>query len=462
MRLRLVLSYILVVLVAIASVLLLARQGAASEVRMFMGGSMMGLDQLAADLEAYYQATGAWQGAEALIESARMGHGNGMMGGAGPRLRLADARGNVIADTLGIPRGRLSTGDRQAAIQLHGSRGVIAGYLVAEGGGGSETALLQRLVRAGLIAAAISLALSIILSLVLSYGMLQPIQALTQAAARMSGGDLSQRVKPRGGDELGTLGKAFNQMAVSLQRAENNRRAMTADIAHELRTPIAIQRAHLEALQDGVYPLTMENLAPVLEQTDLLTRLVEDLRTLALADSGELRLEISPTDLPGLVRRVVDRFYPEAESRQVELAVKNTAGVLEPLPLDPDRLEQILNNLVSNALRYTPDGGRIEVEIACEAAWAELRVADSGPGISEEALSKVFERFYRADPARSRAGGSTGLGLAIARQLALAHGGDLSAANRPGGGALFTLRLPARRPGEAKSAPAVMKPGQSA
>lgn len=448
MRPRLVFSYMLVVVVAIASVLLLARQGAASEVRMFMGGSVMGLEQIIKDLEDYYQSTGSWQGAEALLETARMGQGrgNGMMGGGGGlRLRLADARGNVVVDTRGSPQGKFSIAERQAATRLNDSEGAVTGYLLAEGSGGSETALLERLVRAGLIAAGISLALAIILSLVLSYGMLQPVEALTRAAARMSAGDLSQRVQPRGRDEMATLAQAFNKMAESLQRAENNRRAMTADIAHELRTPIAIQRAHLEALQDGVYPLTVENLAPILEQTSLLTRLVEDLRTLALADSGELRLEIVPTDLAALVRRVVDRFSPEAEGRLVDLSVKNNAGALEPVPLDPGRLEQILNNLVSNALRHTPEGGWVEVEIARESGWVDLRVADNGPGIPEEALPRLFERFYRADTARSRTDGGTGLGLSIARQLALAHGGDLLAANRVGGGALFTLRLPLRR-----------------
>ena len=156
--------------------------------------------------------------------------------------------------------------------------------------------------------------------------------------------DLSQRVQASGKDELGTLGRAFNHMAASLQRGEQNRRAMTADIAHELRTPIAIQRAHLEAFQDGVYPLTLENLQPVLEQTELLTRLVEDLRTLALADAGELHMELAPTDLAALVKRVTERFRPEAEIA----------------PGQPGTKREYPGRAGSYPARCRPDGANIE------------------------------------------------------------------------------------------------------
>jgi signal transduction histidine kinase len=234
-------------------------------------------------------------------------------------------------------------------------------------------------------------------------------------------------------------------MAESLERAEQSRRAMTADIAHELRNPLAVQRANLEAMQDGVYPLTAEGLEPVLEQNRLLTRLVEDLRTLALADAGQLALERTSTDIVGLVRRVVERFNPTASARQVSLRLDFPEAALLPLPLDPLRVEQILGNLLSNALRYTPDGGQISLSLAATPGGATLSVRDSGPGIPPEALPHLFERFYRADKARSREGGGSGLGLAIARQLAEAHGGTLTAANHPQGGALFLLNLPGDR-----------------
>lgn len=446
MRIRLILSFALVVLVTIATVLLLTRQGAASEVRSFMArGGMMGVDSLADELEAYYQQFGSWQGVQILLEASHFSRGMGpgmMMGGNGPWLRVADSQGNVIADNLNQPSGRLSQAEREAAVALEDQRGQVIGYLAAAGSGvASERELLNRLARAGWIAAGVSGALALLLALLLSEGLLRPVRALTHAAGKLSRGDLSQRVQVHGKDELGQLGASFNQMAGSLEKAEQNRRSMTADIAHELRTPIAVQRANLEALQDGIYPLTVENLQPILDQTELLTRLVEDLRTLALADAGELRLERGPTDLAALVRRVVERFRPEAESRGVTLTGEGLPE-LPPLSLDAHRIEQILNNLFSNALRYTPEGGEVRLSIETRGGFAELRVADTGPGIPPEALPRLFERFYRADPSRSRERGGTGLGLAIARQLALLHGGDLTGANRPEGGAVFTLRLP--------------------
>ena len=271
----------------------------------------------------------------------------------------------------------------------------------------------------------------------------------------MAGGDLTQRVQVKRKDELGTLGEAFNHMAASLQRAEQNRRAMTADIAHELRTPIAIQRAHLEALQDGVYPLTPENLQPVLDQTELLTRLVDDLRTLALADAGELNLEIAALDLSQLVRRVIDRFQPEADMRGIHLKMSDEARGPVMINGDANRIEQIFNNLLSNALRHTPADGQVSLVLQLKEGWVEARLSDTGDGIPAESLPRLFERFFRADKARSREEGGTGLGLAIARQLALAHGGDITAANRPEGGAEFIVRLPV---GSSQAATAAVQP----
>ena len=202
-----------------------------------------------------------------------------------------------------------------------------------------------------------------------------------------------------------------------------------------------MQRANLEAMQDGIYPLTVENLEPVLEQNRLLTRLVEDLRTLALVDAGQLALERTPTDFPALVQRMVDRFIPTASAHQVKLSLELPAAPIAPISLDPLRVEQILGNLLSNALRHTPEGGQINLKLAPVTGGISLSVRDTGVGIPADALPHLFERFYRADKARSREDGGSGLGLTIARQLAEAHGGTLTAANHPDGGAVFTLTL---------------------
>jgi signal transduction histidine kinase len=455
MRLRLFLSFTLIVLISITSVVLIARQGAASQVRAFMfRGGMTGTEDLVNSLEDYYRSNHTWQGVQELL--AMPGRGQGRMRGQGnqttgpmgimnQRIRLADANGQLVFDSNNpSPSGALSSPELALAIPLY-ANGSVVGYLLPEGGFGftqnDQTQLVSRITRAALTAGLIAGGLSLLLSLFLAYRLLRPVRELTQAAGNMAAGDLSQRVQVHSKDELGTLATTFNKMADSLQKAKVSRRAMTADIAHELRNPLAVQRANLEALQDGIYPLTPENLASILEQNQLLTRLVDDLRTLALADEGNLELVITSEDLPALTRRLVERFTPQADAAQIQVCFDQVSHC-PPVPIDSGRVEQILGNLLSNALRHTPSGGKITLELGCDGVQARLSIRDSGPGIPPESLPQIFERFYRADRSRSRAQGGTGLGLAIARQLAQAHHGYLIAHNHPGGGAVFVLTLP--------------------
>jgi signal transduction histidine kinase len=376
----------------------------------------------------------------------------GMGAMMGQRLRLADASGNILLDSGDQnPTGKLSNAERNSALPVEVD-GQVVGILLAEGGVGAnqvaERFLLNRLSTAAITAGLIAGGLALLLALFLTYSLMRPVRALTRAARRLGTGDLSQRVQVTGNDELAVLGSAFNHMADSLQQAQASRRSMTADIAHELRNPLAVQRANLEALQDGVFPLTPQALEPVLEQNLLLTRLVDDLRTLALAEAGQLMLERRPADLAALVERLVERYKPQAAQRQVTLRFDNAlsseagTGALALVEIDPLRVEQILNNLFSNALRFVPLDGEIVIGLARTDAQLQVSVRDSGPGIPAAALPHVFERFYRADRSRSRSEGGSGLGLAIALHLAEAHGGTLLAANHPQGGAVFTLSLP--------------------
>jgi two-component system sensor histidine kinase BaeS len=466
MRTRLILSFVLIVLLSVSLVVVIARYGASNEVQAFMfrgGMNSSTINQMVTSLEAYYSNYQSWQGVESLFNSstgrgpgAGMGAGRGQSQGnagnggmgQGPRMRLADAQGKVLVDTSGSAVGALSQSEIANAIALQ-SNGHTVGYLLPAGAANfsplEERFLVNRLSQAALTAGLIAGGVSLLVALFLAYRLIKPVRALTQAARRMASGDLSQRVAVQGKDELGVLGTTFNQMANSLQKAAESRRAMTADIAHELRTPLAVQRANLEALQDGIYPLTPENLESILEQNQMLTRLVDDLRTLALADAGELRLELVRTDLPRLVQRNVDRFTSQAAAHQVRLHCDLPDGCPAIL-MDALRIEQVLGNLISNALRHTPPGGTIDVQVGCQggasANLVEIEIRDSGEGIPAEALDHLFERFYRADTSRSRTAGGTGLGLAIARQLVEAHGGKLEAANHPQGGAVFKLSLP--------------------
>jgi signal transduction histidine kinase len=446
MRLKLFLSFTLIVLVSVSLVAVIARRGAVNEVHRFMfRGGMVGLSDMATSLENYYHTHGSWNGVQSIFTSAR-GGSNGMGGMMNQRLLLTDGSGSVVADTQGAGIGNTLTSSELAASIPLDVDGKTVGYLFSVSGmgftAGNEQVLLGRLNRGVLLAGLVAGALALVLALGLAYTLLRPVHALTFAAQKLAEGDLTQRVVVHGEDEMATLGHTFNQMADSLQQAEEARRAMTADIAHELRTPLAVQRANLEALQDGVYPLTADNLAPIIEQNHLLTHLVEDLRTLALADAGQIELERTPTDLASLVERMVERFLPQAVSQQVKLVITPAATPLPEVLLDPIRLEQILTNLLSNAMRYTPTGGQVELSLVSTPTTVLVRVHDSGPGIPVESLPYIFGRFYRVDKSRNRSEGGSGLGLAIARQLARAHGGDLTVANHPSGGAVFTLVLP--------------------
>ena len=454
MRLRIFLAFALVVVVSILSVVTLVRLTTQREVTTFMfRGGMSDSSELVNALEDYYQGNQIWEGVEALLNlpgmHGRMGQGAGQQGVAGmvnQRLRLADKDGQLIFDTEDAQAsGQFTQQELSQAITLKNGLRTV-GYLLPESNlalqVGDQTALIRRLDNAARVAALIAGGVSLLLAMLLAYTVLRPVRDLTNAAQSLASGQLSHRVKVSGDDELATLGKAFNQMAESLQQAQQSRRDMTADIAHELRTPLAVQRAHLEAIQDGIYPLTPDSLEAILQQNHTLARLVEDLRTLALADAGQLTLNRAPDDLVALVENVADRFQPQANARQISLLIEPIQTALPPLSIDPVRIEQVITNLVSNALRYTPEGGTIRLSLSQQPGQVHLQIQDSGPGIAAKDLPHIFKRFYRAGQSRSREEGGTGIGLAIARQLAEAHGGWLTASNHPQGGALFTLSLP--------------------
>jgi two-component system sensor histidine kinase BaeS len=286
-------------------------------------------------------------------------------------------------------------------------------------------------------------AVAVVLALLLARRFARPVRAVSAAAARVAGGDLGARAPApaRGNDETASLARHFNAMAESLERQENERRHMIADIAHELRTPIAVMRARLEAIEDGVVPLGPEEVSRLQRQTALLARLVDDLRTLSLADAGRLSLERRRVDLAQIARSVATGFEARAAEAGVRVEVEAPAHL--EASADPDRVSQVVSNLVDNAVRHTPRGGVVRVRLDPAGAEARLEVLDSGPGVPEAALPHVFDRFFRADEGRNRASGGSGLGLAIVRTLVDLHGGRVEAANHPDGGAVFRVTLPA-------------------
>lgn len=273
----------------------------------------------------------------------------------------------------------------------------------------------------------------------LAYQLLRPVRALTEATRRYGQGERNARVAIAGNDELTTMARTFNQVADQLAAEQERQKHLVADIAHELRTPLTVLQGELESMQDGLLEGTPENYGRLVDEVRLLTRLVQDLRLLSLADSGGLSLTMGEVDLATLVNEALLAFGPKADAKGVRLISQAQAMSLEA---DRDRLLQVVYNLLDNALRYTPAGGAIQLTLRREDTWAFLEVCDTGPGVPPEDLSRVFERFYRADRTRSRETGGSGLGLAIVRAIALSHGGQVGVQNRPQGGACFWLRLP--------------------
>ncbi len=284
----------------------------------------------------------------------------------------------------------------------------------------------------------------VLFGVIISRWLSRPLNDLAAAARAIGARNLSRRVKPEGSDEIVAVALAFNEMAESLQQAELLRRNLLADVAHELRTPLSVLQGNLRAILDEVYPLSLEEMARLYDQSRFLSRLVNDLHELAQAEAGQLPLDLQPIDLNALVQSAVNTFRPSAEAKSIALC-SILAEPLPPIRVDSARLRQVLQNLLSNALRHTPAGGSISVVTGLAAGdCVEFAVADTGEGIAPEHLPHVFDRFYRTDPARSRDKGGSGLGLAIARAIVENHHGFIrvNSAGLPGQGTTFTVQLP--------------------
>ena len=317
-------------------------------------------------------------------------------------------------------------------------------FIVRLAGGDSQTAALLWLSTCGLL---------LLLPLTIGWvgrrafrGIAKPLAALMSAANAVAEGDFSVRVPVQGRGEFNQLTSAFNRMVEELALADQRRRNLTADVAHELRTPLQIIQGNLEGVLDGVYTPTPEHIAATLDETRQLARLVEDLRVLSQAEAGQLPMTWEPVDIAELCADAVTSFEAQAEAADVALT-----AVVADTPLivtgDYGRLDQILGNLLVNAIRHTPAGGSVTVRTAVTADGVQLQVSDTGEGIAPEDIPYIFDRFWRGDRARThQAGSGSGLGLAIVRQLVQTHGGQITVTSEVGRGATFTVALPAPDP----------------
>jgi signal transduction histidine kinase len=263
-----------------------------------------------------------------------------------------------------------------------------------------------------------------------------PLDDMHEAAGRVADGDYSAHVQEKGPAEVRSLARAFNNMAARLHQADEQRRNLLADTTHELLTPLTVIQGNLEGMIDGVYPANEGNLRGILDETNVLAHLLEDLRTLALAESGSLQLKREPTELLPFLREVTSVFQSQAASAGVTITVE-VAGDLPLLEIDPSRMRQVLANLLANDLRYSPAGGTIRLTGDTDGKNIVLVIQDDGPGIPPDDLPHVFERFYKSTDS-----GGMGLGLAIAKHLVEAHGGIITAENAPDKGTIFRILLP--------------------
>ncbi len=312
--------------------------------------------------------------------------------------------------------------------------GKVIGYILAAperpGFTTEELTYLRQTYRAMALAAVAAIAIALVVGTLLARSLTRPLRDLKQAAQKMTSGDLQQQVAVHSRDEIGELGQAFNQMSSQLAHSNEMRRQMTADIAHDLRTPLTVIAGYVESMRDGVLAPTPQRLETIYAEIERLQRMVEDLRTLTRAEAGE---------------QAAAAFQHQAEQHGVQLRAQS-ANNLPALWADETRIMQVLGNLITNALRYTPEGGQVTLSAARDGNWMALQVSDTGSGIAAEDLPKVFDRFYRGDSARSEQGGESGLGLAIARAYVQAHGGEINAVSLPGQGSTFTIRLPLKPP----------------
>jgi two-component system OmpR family sensor kinase/two-component system sensor histidine kinase BaeS len=397
------------------------------------------------NLSSYYEQNGSWKNVETLVANFPCGPGwESGEGGWPTEYLVATPDGVVVAASDSEMVGQsLHYGEKAISFPIVVDGQTVGRLLLSPYGRFRDDFhfivgyALQRFLMVGLIIGVVALIAGLGFSRMIS----RPVVKLTEATRAVASGDLDVRVRSQYPGELGELASAFNQMTQELGRADELRRNLTADVAHELRTPLSVIRGKLEGVLDGVYPNTSEHLEPVLEEVELLTHLVEDLRLLALTEAGQLALEKQPMDVGDLLRDAQVNFGPQASDRDVTLALDLPVELPKVLA-DRRRISQVLGNLLTNALRHTPEGGCVTLSAESGEDVVTVTVADTGAGIPSEYLPYVFERFWRGDKARTRVSGRTGLGLAIAKHLVEAHGGEIGVESTPGKGSKFQFMLP--------------------
>lgn len=396
------------------------------------------VDQLA----WYYSQHQTWEGVEK--EFGRFGHNSNPNNPPPLFFSIADKNGTIVIAGMGHQIGdTCNTDEFKAGTPIEVESKTVGVLLLADTPERSpqEYEFLRRLNGFIFISAAGTIIVALILGIILSRSITRPIRELTKATHAMADGNLNQSVNVRSRDEIGELAQSFNKMSSDLSRSFNLRKQMTADIAHELRTPLSLIIGHAEGVHDGVLEPTHENFEIIREEAERLEKLVNDLRTLSLADAGELSVDYQPVNVNDIMSDVYTHYMTLFNQHRITLNLE-PASVILTASLDPSRFTQVLNNILDNALRYTPENGSVMMKTFQVADKIQISIQDNGEGVSPEVASHLFDRFYRADQARNRDDGGSGLGLAIAKSIIEMHHGKIWAESEIGKGLKMVIELP--------------------
>jgi signal transduction histidine kinase len=398
-------------------------------------------NEFAVAAKNYYQANRSWAGVDNYLREQRLLPPLSEVNPPPQPFVLVDSnREVIIASAPYVVGEKVKQGTLDKGIRIE-SNGQFFGTVISTGKPLVRNPIDQKYVdqinQSLWIAAAGGILISLILGLLLARSLARPVREITDATRAMAQGQLEQRVPVRSQDELGELAQSFNQMSADLARANQSRKQMTADIAHDLRNPLTVIGGYLESLKDGKLKPTPERFETMQAEVQHLQRLVDDLRTLSLADAGELQLYLQPTAPVELLERVVSAYRHQAELKKIDLRMEVEDGLPE-IKIDTARMEQVLGNLISNALRYTPENGEISLGVKRMAQQISISVQDNGSGIAPDVLPHIFERSYRGD--ESRSGNESGLGLAIVKSIVELHGGKITAESDKSG-TVFSIVL---------------------
>lgn len=435
LRFRLLIGVILVVLLAIGTVTYLTTRSTRSEFGDFLGRREVDRQRrLGVVFSAYYARTGDWEGIQKILNKAIRTDGE--------RLVLVNRYGRVVADSQGELLGKSLDSDwSEHSVNLVINKQVIGTLFTKVGRGLFERRFLSSVNRSAVVGGILAGLVAITFAILYSNRIVGPVKSLTRAARNMEKGNLGTQVDVNTGGEIKELAQAFNSMSRKLEEQEEIRQNLVSDVAHELRTPLANVRGYLEAIEEGLVKPDEDTLRSLFQESELLTRLVNDLQDLSLADAGKLELNRQIISLEDVVDHVIDSFAKSrASEKEIGLQMKVLSSPL--VSADPQRIDQVVRNLVENALKHTPRKGTVKVLIKTEDDNVKVSVEDSGAGIPMVDRTRVFERFYRVDKSRTRKTGGSGLGLTIAKQIVEAHGGEIGLEGKVGKGSTFWFTIP--------------------